>query len=483
MTKSDGALYLAVDQGSHASRALVFNEQGHIQAHAREEITTLRPHFGWIEHDPEEILAAVRNSVREIERQLGKGAGWIECAGIATQRSSVVCWDRDAGRPLSNVISWQDRRAAEWLRGFEHASETVHAITGLVLSPHYGVSKLRWCLDELGAVRDCFDRGRLTFGPLSSFLLQRLLGETVPVADPANASRTLIWDYRQRDWSNDLLDLFGLPLNALPKSVASRYAYGALRIGVHDVPLELATGDQSAALFGFGEPAPVSVHVNLGTGAFLQQVVGPEPITVPGLLSSVVFQDQAQSLYVLEGTVNGAGSAILKITDELGMDREYMKANSAKWLDEVTDPPLFLNGVGGLGAPYWIADFPTRFVGDGDDREKIAAVIESIVFLLAVNLETFALHDPTPERLIVTGGLAVVDPLCQRLADLTGLPVMRPQEQEATAQGLAYLLAKQPPRWLPAGTQDSFNAQGSGPIQERYRRWRDAMQDAMDALT
>ena len=483
MTKSDGALYLAVDQGSHASRALVFNEQGDIQAHARKEITTLRPQPGWIEHDPEEILAAVRSSVREIERQLGKGAGRIECAGIATQRSSVVCWDRDTGQPLSNVISWQDRRAAEWLRGFEHASETVHAITGLVLSPHYGASKLRWCLDELDAVRDSFDQGRLAFGPLSSFLLQRLLDEPVPVADPANASRTLVWDYRQRDWSDELLDLFGLPLDALPKSVPSRYAHGALQIGAHDVPLELVTGDQSAALFGFGEPTPVTVHVNLGTGAFLQQVVGPEPIAVPGLLSSVVFQDQAQSLYVLEGTVNGAGSAILKITDELGMDREYMKANSAKWLDEVTDTPLFLNGVGGLGAPYWIANFPTRFVGDGDDREKISAVIESIVFLLAVNLEIFALHDPMPERLVVTGGLATIDPMCQRLADLTGLQVMRPQEQEATARGLAYLLANQPPHWLSAATQDGFNPRGSAPINKRYKNWRDAMQDAMDALT
>jgi len=483
VSKSDGALYLAIDQGSHASRALVFDEQGHIQAHAREEITTLKPQPGWIEHDPEEILAALRNSVREIERQLGEDAGRIECAGIATQRSSVVCWDRDAGRPLSNVISWQDRRAAEWLRGFAHASERVHAITGLVLSPHYGVSKLRWCLDELDAVRDCFDQGRLAFGPLSSFLLQRLLDEPVPVADPANASRTLVWDYRQRDWSDELLDLFGLPLNALPKSVPSRYAHGALQIGAHDVPLVLATGDQSAALFGFGGPTPVTVHVNLGTGAFLQQVVGPEPFALPGLLSSVVYQDQAQSVYVLEGTVNGAGSAILKIADELGMDRAYMKANSAKWLDEVTDPPLFLNGVGGLGAPYWIADFPTRFVGDGDDREKISAVIESIVFLLAVNLEAFALHDPAPERLVVTGGLAAIDPLCQRLAELTGLQVIRPQEQEATAQGLAYLLANQPPRWFSAGTQDSFSARDSGPINKRYKNWRDAMQDAMDALT
>jgi glycerol kinase len=280
-----------------------------------------------------------------------------------------------------------------------------------------------------------------------------------------------------------LLDLFGLPLNALPKSVPSRYAHGALQIGAQDVPLELATGDQSAALFGFGEPTPVTAYVNLGTGAFLQQVVGPEPIAVPGLLSSVVYQDQAQSLYVLEGTVNGAGSAILKITDELGMDREYMKANSAKWLDEVTDPPLFLNGVGGLGAPYWIADFPTRFISDGDDTEKISAVIESIVFLLAANLETFALHDPAPERLVVTGGLATIDPMCQRLADLTGLPVMRPQEQEATAQGLAYLLADRPPRWPPAGAQDTFITRSSGPIHERYQRWRTAMQDTMDALT
>ncbi len=485
MTKNDAALYLAVDQGSHAARAIVFNRQGHVQAQARQEITTLRPRPGWIEHDPEEIIEAVRHSVREIERQLGNDAGRIERAGVTTQRSSVVCWDRDAGGPLSNVISWQDRRAADWLEGFTYASERVRAITGLVLSPHYGVSKLRWCLDELDAVNDAFDQRRLAFGPLSSFLLHRLLNEPVLVADPANASRTLVWDYRQRDWSVELLDLFGLPVSPLPKSVPSRYGYGALRIGPHNVPLELATGDQSAALFGFGEPTPATVHINLGTGAFLQQAVGPEPIALPGLLSSVVYQDQAYSLYVLEGTVNGAGSAILKIADELGMDREYMQANSAKWLDEVTDPPLFLNGVGGLGSPYWVADFPTRFVGDAasDGPARIVAVIESIAFLLAVNLEAFALHDPAPERLVVTGGLAVIDPLCRRLADLAGMRVIRHQAQEATAQGLAYLLADHPPHWIPAGSEDVFRSRAGDPIHVRYRRWRNAMQDAIDALS
>ena len=337
-----------------------------------------------------------------------------------------------------------------------------------------------WCELRVG-----LDQGRLAFGPLSSFLLHRLLNEPVPVADPANASRTLVWDCRQRDWSVELLDLFGLPVSALPKSVPSRYGYGALRVGPHNVPLELATGDQSAALFGFGEPTPVTVYVNLGTGAFLQQAVGPEPIALPGLLSSVVYQDQAHSLYVLEGTVNGAGSAILKIADELGMDREYLQANSAKWLDEVTDPPLFLNGVGGLGSPYWVADFPTRFVGDAasDGPARIVAVIESIAFLLAVNLEAFTLHDPAPERLVVTGGLAAIDPLCRRLADLAGMRVIRPQVQEATAQGLAYLLADHPPHWLPAGSEDVFRSRAGGPIHERYRRWRNAMQDAMDALT
>ncbi len=483
MASVDEPLYLAIDQGSHASRAIVFDHQGGVLARAQAEIDTLRPRDDWVEHDPDALLDATRRVIADSARALGGDVERVQVAGLATQRSSIVCWDRDSGRPLCNVLSWQDRRAADWLADFEAAADRVHAITGLVLSPHYGASKLRWCLDNVPEVAAALDAKRLALGPLSSFLVHRLTDGQPPLADPANASRTLLWDYRARDWSPELLELFGVPEAALPMSVPSRHDFGTLALGAHQCPLTIVTGDQSAALFGFGEPATDTVYANLGTGAFLQQVVGGEPVAAAGLLSSVVYQDDQRSMYVLEGTVNGAGGALLAVADELGLDRDYMKAHSAQWLASVQDPPLFLNGVGGLGAPYWVPDFPTRFVGDGDDAAKIVAVMESIAFLLIVNLEAFAECAPQPRRLVVTGGLAAVDPLCQRLAELSGLPVTRPRIKEATARGLALLLSPGAATWTTAGGHSDFTPAANPALQQRYQRWQQVMVDTIGAAS
>lgn len=481
MAKADEPLYLAIDQGSHASRALVFDGRGDVLARAHAEIDTLHPRDDWVEHDADALLDATRRVIDDSVQELGTDIQRLQMAGLATQRSSIVCWDRDTGGPLSNVLSWRDRRAADWLADFEAEANRVHDITGLVLSPHYGASKLHWCLQNLPEVAAALDSNRLALGPLSSFLAHRLAAGQPPLADPANASRTLLWDYRARDWSPELLKLFGVPTAGLPASVPSRHDFGTIALGEHRCPLALVTGDQSAALFGLGEPATDTVYANLGTGAFLQQVVGGEPVAGPGLLSSVVYQDAQRSMYVLEGTVNGAGGALVAVADELGMDRDYLKAHSARWLQHESDPPLFLNGVGGLGAPYWVADFPTRFVGRGHDAAKIVAVMESIVFLLVVNLEALAQCAPQPRRMIVTGGLAAVDPLCQRLADLSGLPVARPQIKEATARGLAWLLAQRAGSWLPDAERSEFEPVADQAFSQRYQRWRQAMEDQVQA--
>ena len=129
-----------------------------------------------------------------------------------------------------------------------------------------------------------------------------------------------------------------------------------------------------------------------------------------------------------------------------------------------------------------MADFPSQFSGDGDDAAKIVAVMESIVFLLAVNLEKFAQYAPNPERMIVTGGLATVDPLCQRLADLCGLSVTRPVVSEATAKGIAYLSAGRPANWKAAAPGTVFKPRANAPFEARYRQWRRAMDQLLSAL-
>lgn len=475
-------LFLAIDQGSHATRAAAFAPDGEAVASAQVPVESRTIGPDRVEQDGDEIVRSVREAVVTVAGMLGARRGDVARAGLATQRSSIICWDRDGGEALSAVLSWQDRRAAAWLRRLGDKADDIHARTGLVLSPHYGASKMRWCLDHLPDLAAPRKRASLAIGPLASFVLHRLLATRPFVCDPANASRTQLWDYRDRDWSPELLALYGVPRAVLPDCVPSRYDYGALDTGAgRKTPLTVATGDQPAALYAFGAPGADTVFANIGTGAFALRVTGRRPAAHDRLLQSVVYADTDQARYAVEGTVNGAGSAVAWIAGETGLNLDDVLRQLPDWLDKEHDrTPLFLNGVSGLGSPYWVADFPSRFIGATQAPwPRIVAVVESIAFLLAVNIEEIAALGPSrPKRVIATGGLARLDGLCRRLAALTGLTVERPGVDDATARGLAYLVAGQPRAWL-AGKRDRFPPAEAPALTRRYRRWRAAMEAAV----
>jgi len=470
-----GPLYLALDQGGHASRALVFDARGATVARALREVRDFHPQPEWVEQDPEELVDSLTAVIREVEGELGERAKRIVAAGLATQRSSIVCWDRITGGALSPVLSWQDRRAHDWLARFAPQAEAIHAATGLMLSPHYGASKLRWCLDHLPRVAAAAAEKRLAMGPLASFLVFRLTEERTLAADPANAARTLLWNIETFDWDEGLLHLFDIPRALLPACVPNRFGFGRLA-GGHRPPLTLVSGDQSAALFAYGAPNAVNAYLNLGTGAFVQRTSGDYPGQRPRLLTGIVLRDTDETVYTLEGTVNGAGAALAWAEAELGLDD--VESMLADWLEQAGEPPLFLNGVGGLGAPFWVADFASQFAGEGDARQRTVAVAESIVFLIQANLDEFQKLASPLEGIIASGGLAAVDPLCRRLSDLSGLPLYRPVEHEATARGLAWLLAGKPRDWPEPEFGSWFKPRANAALRARYARWRSLMSAA-----
>ncbi|MEX2354239.1 MAG: FGGY family carbohydrate kinase, partial [Gammaproteobacteria bacterium] len=104
--------YLVIDQGGHASRALVFDSQGRVLAMQSRGIETRRDDKDRVEHDPDSLIASITKSIEAVIASTGVDVNQIVSAGIATQRSSIVCWDRNTGEALSPVISWQDRRTA-----------------------------------------------------------------------------------------------------------------------------------------------------------------------------------------------------------------------------------------------------------------------------------------------------------------------------------------------------------------------------------
>jgi len=471
---------------------VVFDSDGMQRASAVQQVSMHQPQPDWVEQDADDIALSICRALDDVAEQLGTRCQHIRMAGLATQRSNVVCWDRETGVALSPAISWQDRRAQQWMQSFSDQRTKIRDLTGLLPSAHYGVSKIHWCLEQLTEVKTAQDKGTLACGPLASFLLFRLLKANPLVVDSVNASRTLLWDWRQRHWSVDLLKMFGLVDEYLPQCVANRYPFGELSIANVSVPLTVCTGDQSAALFAGGKPETGSAYINIGTGAFMQCVMPPTKTTTvenpaqENLLRSVVWDDGDNSIQVLEATVNGAGSALLAVANELGISVENAQHQYAHWLASTKNIPLYLNGISGLGSPFWLPQFSSQFVGphadDAQPPEKMVAVLESIVFLLCLNLKEMHHAGVLLQRIVISGGLSRLDSLCQRLADISQLPVERSPQTEATAKGLAYLLASPEQAWVNTSETSRFIPQNNVALNERYQHWHRVLLVAVDKI-
>lgn len=470
------ALYVAIDQGTHASRAVVLDRCGRVLARASSDIGLAHPQPDWTEQDGDAMVASVFSAVAATLRDLGERRRDIVAAGLASQRASCVCWDRRDGHPLSPVFSWQDRRAHVWLRQFEAHAESIHRKTGLFLSAHYGASKLRWALDQLPAVRQARDAGTLCWGPQASFLVFRLADEHPLLADPQCAARTQLWNLGTRDWDPELLALFGLPPGFLPRCVPTCHPFGTLSSGDTRMPLTAVNGDQSAAVFAFGWPEEDSAYINIGTSAFVQRALTRDPGYVPRQLTGIILDDGTTTMYTVEGNINGAGTALEWVSGELGV--KDVVPLLAQWLERRGEPLLFLNGIAGLGGPFWKPDFDSRFIGTGEPWQQAVAVVESIAFLLQANIDEMAKHVAPAKRIRVSGGVSRLDGLCQRLASVSGLPVHRREDPEATARGIAYLAAGRPSEWNAGVHEDVFPPSDDPPLRARYRRWRALMAEA-----
>ncbi len=470
---------LALDQGGHGSRAmLVGADDGQILA-IHEDRVPIQAEGAKAEQDAQALLDSL---LRVVTRACEEPGLHIRAAGLATQRSPILCWRRGSITPLGAVLGWQDRRAAHLLPTDAAEIAEIERRTGLVVNAHYGASKLRWSLQNNAAAVAARQQNDLVAGPLAAFLVQGLTRAEQPLLDAINASRSLLLNRETRAWDPWLLKCFGMPMEVLPQVQPALSDFGRLCIG--DLPLRLVTGDQSAVPFAFGAPDADTLYLNLGTGAFLQRVPGAER-ALPPLLENPL---PAEPWRAMEGTVNGAATALDLFAS--GGDGGSLSNTSAPnapdghgldgLLQLTSEAPLFLNAVGGLGSPDWRHDLASGFIAKAQPEPALALAIvaESIVFLIQRNLDAMQRQCRAAQRILVSGGLARADALCQAVADLSGHPVLRPAEHEATALGVAVLLGAA--HKAADGPGSRLFLPGSNPVlAQRYRRWSEAMAQAL----
>ncbi len=465
---------LAIDQGTHASRALLLDQGGQVVARSLHPVSLVRPRPGQVEQDAEQLVASVQAAIQDVLQALpGAQRDAVHACGMTTQRSTVTAWQPD-GTALSSAISWQDTRGARQVEKLRGSAAVIRKISGLPLSAHYGASKLHWLYHLPG------NPPEIRSGPLASFLLQRLTHEHSYVVDHSNAQRMQLFDIHTLQWSPLLVDCFDVPLDRLPSCRPVLNEYGTL--SDCRIPITALSGDQNAAWFGSGRPDDSTALVNLGSGAFI--LAAQTGAAAPAeLLTSIASSDQEHCEYLLEGTVNGAGNALHWLQAQ--WPDEDIQSGLPHWLEQITDPPLFMNTVGGLGSPWWRQGPAPQFV-PGHDRLRVAgaavAVAESILFLIQYNLEIMQRQQPVT-RLRVSGGLSQLNALCQKLANLSKLPVQRADDPEASARGIAWLVAGRPENWQASDAIQHFEPRSDTLLDDRYTRFIEQLRTHIDTRT
>jgi len=458
---------LAIDQGTHASRALIISPSGTILASEHKEISLVQkvPHI--VEQDASEILESVHHVTNCI---LSKNSKPVTTATLATQRSTLVAWDKQTGKPLAPAISWQDRRCTNELADIKAYERQIHQITGLPLSPHYLAGKIRWLLRHNDAVIEAKSNGTLLTGSLSSFLCFHLLNQQPFIIDHSNAARSLLFNIDTLDWDDELLTLFKIPKSILPECVPTLSEFGQLK--EYGIPLKCVCGDQNAALYAYGSPRNDRIMINIGTGAFILQYQGAKAYHHERLLASISSSDPSHVSYLLEGTVNGAGSA-LNVLQKQYAQPDFMAA-IPQWLNEINEPSICLNDNGGLGSPWWIDRLQYNSVPDKNNiPEQTVALIESIVFMLQHNIQL--MNTMHTNSIHISGGLSQLDGICQKIADLSRLVVFRFTDNEATTKGAAWLVNTNKKSWVTHTHPQKFTPASNPALEQRYQKYTSSL--------
>ena len=442
---------LAIDQGTTSTRAILFRADTSIAALAQREFPQHFPADGEVEHEPEDLWTTTLETCRSAMREVNASARDIVAIGIANQRETTLLWHRATGRPVHRAIVWQDRRTADLCTQLKDNGHEpgVAAKTGLLLDPYFSGTKLAWLLQTAKGAGDMAARGELAFGTVDTYLLWRLTGGKVHASDATNASRTLLFNIHDGVWDAELLALLGVPKEILPQVMDSSADFGFTDPELFGaaIPICGIAGDQQAALIGQACFAPGMVKSTYGTGCFALLNTGRTPIASNNrLLTTIAYQLDGIRSYALEGSIFVAGAAVQWLRDSL---RIVHSADETGALAAVADPtqdvylvPAFV----GLGAPYWRADARGALFGltrGTGPRELAQAALESACFqtvdLLAAMKADWRDAETARKVLRVDGGMAASDWTMQRLADLTGETVDRPQIKETTALGAAYL--------------------------------------------
>lgn len=434
-------LLLGIDVGTTNTKALLATPDGKVIAQASATYPLLTPRPGWVEQNPEDWWQAVVQAAAQVVRQGGVPAEQIAAIGISGQGCAATLIDR-AGRPLRPGIIWMDARSeaqCEMMR--QRAGESILRINGKQPAPYNFDPKLIWLQQhEPDVIRQAW-RSLTTTG----YINYRLTGK--PVMNVSDASIPFAFDQQVCDWSEELIEAFGIPRRLYPRVAPSQEIIGTLTAEAA-AAMDLQAGtpviaggeDTSSAGLSVGVTRPGQAMLSLGTGGSIY-IAQDRPLPHPQLL---IFAHVLERQWFVGGTIVAFGASLAWCRDLLGhRDFDAMTALAA-------DSEPGANGL--LFLPYLSGELQP--INDGHARgvffglslntrqpQLIRAVMEGVAFSIRHNIEVAREAGAKLDELRAVGGPTRSPLWCQIIADITNQPLTVLKDNPGAPLGNVFLAA------------------------------------------
>ena len=431
--------FLSIDQGTTSTRCILFNENGEIKLSHQVEIKQYFPDSNSVEHDGMEIINSVEKCIKAVVKNIDSTS--IKSVGLTNQRETTIAWSKSTGEPFHNAIVWQDTRTQDICNELLANKKLKNHFekTGLPVATYFSLSKILWLIRNVPSIENGLDHD-VCFGTIDSWIIYNLTGKFL--TDVTNASRTLMFDIYDLDWSQEILKELGIPIDSLPKVIPSLSNFGEINKIIPGVPITAVLGDQQAALFGQNCTTKGDVKNTYGTGCFALTNTGEEIIkSSHGLLTTIAYQVEGEKpLYALEGSVPIAGAAVQWLRDNLNIIKQSEDVESLAMTEKDNGGVYFVPAFSGLFSPYWDETARgslfglTRF----SNKSHIArAVLESVAFQTYELLESMEKDlDIEFQNIKVDGGMVENNLLMQFQSDILNKPVMSQNINEITSLGV-----------------------------------------------
>ena len=471
--------FLAIDQGTTSSRAIIFDSKLQIISESQKEYDLSYPKDGWVELDVEDVLRTVRQTVKSVLNNNLE----VEACGITNQRETTVVWSKSSGEAIYPAIVWQDRRTYKYCNNLKLAGheETIRNKTGLVLDPYFSATKIKWILDNVNGARDKAEEGDLLFGTIDAYLIYKLTGNQNHFTDVTNASRTMLFNIHNLEWDKELLELFDIPQSMLPEVLSCDGNFGNLSLNNTNIPIKGVIGDQQAALVGQRCLKNGDMKSTYGTGCFLMANTEEKPVSIDeGLLTTIAYSLNGKTHYAIEGSIYSCGNIIKWLRDKMNFFDTSEQSESYLNKKGESNNVLFLPAFNGLGAPFWDSNIRGGFYGltqDSSIEDMVTACFSSIAFQTKEITLILEKHGIKVTSLLVDGGMVKNKTFCQILANSLEKEILQPKNVESTALGaciVAMTASGEDINEIRASDMDIFvpNVENISTSKESYDKWK-----------